>query len=296
MSSAAKKSTEVATREEGGAVVTQEALRSPKLIERISARFGVDPDKMLDSLKSTAFKQRPARGDRPAVVVTNEHMMMLLVIAEQYHLNPFTKEIYAFPQEGGIVPIIGYDGWLRLMNEHPQHDYCEDHYAPPDTPQDEWYHEVEIKRKDRSRPTITRKYLKEYYRDTDPWNSMPRHMIELKTTIQCIRKAYGFAGVYDPDEGERIFASAIDITPRDAKGKPKTEKPQARVKQDAPASKGTDDLITPGDVVRIEDKANAEGIPLNAICAKFEVGALRELKATQVDAAIAFIDDVNAPE
>jgi hypothetical protein len=291
MANAVKKSTDVATRPTAGTVTTQETVRGPKLVERIASRFGVDADKMLDTLKSTAFRQRPAKGDRPATVVTNEHMMMLLVIAEQYHLNPFVKEIYAFPQEGGIVPIIGYDGWLRLMNEHPMHDYCEDHYAPTDTPQEDWYHEVEIKRKDRSRPVITRKYLKEYYRDTDPWNDMPRHMIELKTTIQCIRKAYGFAGVYDPDEGERIYANAIDVTPRDPKGKPQTREPQSRIKRDAADEP---QRITMDQATVIADKLKEEGISLPRYLEHVGLQALEDIDVRGFDSAMQSIDELSA--
>jgi hypothetical protein len=280
----------------GGAVALAEPVRGPKLVERIASRFGVDADKMLDTLKSTAFRQRPAKGDRPAVVVTNEHMMMLLVIAEQFGLNPFVRELYAFPQEGAIVPIIGYDGWLRLMNQHPQHDYCEDHYAPADTSQEDWYHEVEIKRKDRSRPTITRKYLKEYYRDTDPWNNMPRHMIELKATIQCIRKAYGFAGVYDPDEGERIYANAIDVTPRapaPPSGKPKTETPKARIKQDAPPARDSD-RISIDMATTLRDKLKEEGIDVTLFCGHHEIGDVEDLPQDLYPAAQAWIDEQSA--
>lgn len=282
---AKRSSTAVAVADKNLAPATQEMTsKSGKLVERIAARFSVDPDKMLVTLKDTAFRQRPAKEGRQPVVVTNEHMMMLLVISEQYHLNPFTREIYAFPQEGGIVPIIGYDGWLRLMNEHPKLEYCVDHYAPAETPQEDWYHEVEIKRIDRTRPTTTRKYLKEYYRNTDPWNDMPRHMIEIKTTIQCIRKAFGFAGVFDPDEGERIFAAAKDITPRNEPStKPKTAVPQARV--DAEPAK------LPGDLVdAVCSKLQAEGVALSMLLAHFQVGNVEELFADQYEAAIKFIE------
>lgn len=105
---------------------------------------------------------------------------------------------------------------------------------------------------------------------------------------------------------ETVFAPKHP--PTDGSGpKPKTEAPKSK-KEKAAAAKaanGTppetaadpkaDALIEPGDVVRIEDKANAEGIPLNAVFAKFEVGSLRELKADQVNAALAYIDTVNAP-
>lgn len=66
-------------------------MEKPKLIQRFAERFSVDPNKLFDTLKATAFKQRD--GSAP----TNEQMMALLVVADQYGLNPFTKEIFAFP-------------------------------------------------------------------------------------------------------------------------------------------------------------------------------------------------------
>ena len=62
-------------------------MEKPKLIQRFAERFSVDPNKLFDTLKATAFKQRD--GSAP----TNEQMMALLVVADQYGLNPFTKEI-----------------------------------------------------------------------------------------------------------------------------------------------------------------------------------------------------------
>jgi hypothetical protein len=50
-------------------------------------------------------------------------MMALLIVADQYGLNPWTKEIYAFPDKSnGIVPVVGVDGWARIINTHEQFD------------------------------------------------------------------------------------------------------------------------------------------------------------------------------
>src|SRR5258708_40177942 len=83
--------------------------------------------------------------------------------------------------------------------------------------------ETEIKRLDRSRPTIKKERYNECYRNTDPWNEMPTRMLGWKSMAQCARVAFGYAGIYDPDEAERI-ANAIDVTPR-AAGKPETRAP-----------------------------------------------------------------------
>lgn len=280
-------SSAVATKSE----VTQAVVGKVSLMARIADRYAVDPDKMKATLIATAFRQRAKDGKSGAI--SDEQLMMLLIVADQYTLNPFTREIYAFPSEGGIVPIVSIDGWIRIINERSELKSISFEMAPAGT-EDPWI-SCTIERHDRARPVTITEYLSECSRNTDPWKDMPRRMLRHKALIQCARVAFGFAGIFDPDDGDKIVSVVDQVRPA-ITGKPKTEKPQARVKQDPPASKGTDDLITPGDVVRLEDKANAEGIPLNAVCAKFEVGALRELKASQVDAAIAFIDDVNAPE
>ena len=84
------------------AVVSAAPRASTSVLVRMAQKFGVDAEKMLGTLKATAF-----RGE-----VSNEQMMALLVVADQYDLNPWTKEIFAFPAQGGaIVPVVGVDGW-----------------------------------------------------------------------------------------------------------------------------------------------------------------------------------------
>ena len=68
------------------------------VVARFADTYGVDRDKLLGTLKATCFKQKD-------VEISNEQMMALLIVAEQHKLNPFTKEIYAFPdKKNGIVP------------------------------------------------------------------------------------------------------------------------------------------------------------------------------------------------
>jgi hypothetical protein len=59
--------------------------------------------------------------------------------------------------------------------------------------------------------------MSECKRPTDPWNTHPKRMLRHKAMIQAARIAFSFAGIYDPDEGERVLAAenAIDVTPRD---------------------------------------------------------------------------------
>lgn len=159
-----------------------------KLAERLGMDAGTD---LMNTLKNTAFK-----GGN----VTDEQFTALLIVANQYGLNPWTKEIYAFPDKGGIVPVVGVDGWARIINEHPQFDGMEFSYD-----KDEGASTCKIYRKDRSHPTIVTEYMGECKRNTQPWQSHPARMLRHKSLIQCARMAFGFAGIYDADEAEKII-------------------------------------------------------------------------------------------
>jgi phage recombination protein Bet len=193
----------------------------PSLIAKVAAKYSVDPDKMLETLKATAFK---GEKDKP---VTNEQMMALLVVADQYNLNPWLKEIYAFPdQKGGIVPLVSVDGWTRIINEHQQLSGFGFEYDD----EGQWV-ECIIERKDRSQPIRVREYLSECRRNTGPWGTHPQRMLRHKALIQCARLAFGFGGIYDEDEGARI-REALDVTPQRTM-KPQTVAPRAIEQQPA---------------------------------------------------------------
>lgn len=173
------------------------------LVGKIANKFGVDPDKLLPALKHTAFRQS---GN---VEITNEQMMALMIVADQYGLNPFTKEIFAFPDKGAIVPVVSVDGWSRIINENPNMDGIEFEYSPETvTHQGKTCHvwiDCIIYRKDRSKPIRVREFFAEVVRDMGPWKTHPNRMHRHKAEIQCARIAFGFAGIYDMDEAERIL-------------------------------------------------------------------------------------------
>jgi phage recombination protein Bet len=136
----------------------------------------------------------------------------LCLVAHEYGLNPLTKEIYAFPdsKSGGIIPVVGVDGWMRIINEHPQLLAIEFEYDDAG----EWIDCI-ITRKDRSKPVRVREYLEECKRNTAPWQTHPMRMLRHKATIQAARLAFGFAGIKDPDEAERII-EAVDFDSKPA--------------------------------------------------------------------------------
>lgn len=164
----------------------------------------MDANDLLETLRDTAFKSKEP--------VRESQMAALLIIAGQYGLNPWTKEIYAYPdKQNGIVPVVGVDGWSRIINEHPKLDGIEFNYSPETTQHKgkvahEWI-ECVISRSDRTKPIVVREYFDEVCRSVNfptPWDSHPKRMHRHKTLIQCSRIAFGFAGIYDEDEAERI--------------------------------------------------------------------------------------------
>lgn len=210
-------------------VATTEQRKS--LVARFAEKYHLEPSKMLDILKATAFRQR---GD---AVVTNEQMAALLVVADNYKLNPFTKEIFAFNDKGAIVPVVSVDGWSRIINEHKAFNGMEFNYSdeivtmPGGKPCPAWC-EVVIYRKDRERPTIVREYLDEVYqapRGKDggyagPWQTHTKRFLRHKTLIQGSRIAFGFAGIYDEDEASRIVdAQPVPVPQTQTAALPKVE-------------------------------------------------------------------------
>lgn len=253
------------------------------LLASMASKYGVEPDKMLKTLKDTAFKQ-PTKGGQPGPEITNEQMIALLVVAEQYNLNPFTREIFAFAgQGGGIVPMVSVDGWIRIINSRPELDSITFRYAPDGTPPADAWIECAIRRRDRTDAIEVREYLAECRRDTGPWRDMPQRMLRHKALIQCARVAFGFAGIYDPDEGERIRdAMAIDSTATEVRGKPATAAPQARA--------GAAPELTHVPVDELRAWIDRIGLPESEFLAHFELGDIAELPLAKVADARAFLD------
>ncbi len=127
-----------------------------------------------------------------------DQLVSLVIVANQYGLNPFTKEIYAFPSKGSITPIVSVDGWSRIINDNPQCDGIQ-------FEQDDVSATCKIYRKDRTHPTIVTEYLSECEMTNSPvWKKYPKRMLRHKALIQCARIAFGFSGIYDEDEAHRI--------------------------------------------------------------------------------------------
>lgn len=63
------------------------------LVARLASKFGVEPGKLMASLMNQVFKQSDG------VAPSNEELMVLLLVCENFGLNPFNREIFAFREK-----------------------------------------------------------------------------------------------------------------------------------------------------------------------------------------------------
>lgn len=167
----------------------------PSVMVDMANRYGMDPRAFEATMRATVV---PAECSR-------EQMAAFLLVAKEYNLNPLTKEIYAFPTRGGgIQPIVSIDGWCNLINSHTMLNGIEfDDHASADGKALTAI-TARIWRKDRDKPITVTEYMDECNRKTDTWTKWPRRMLRHKALIQCARYAFGFAGIIDPDEADRL--------------------------------------------------------------------------------------------
>ena len=298
------------------------------LTSKLSQRLGMGSDngeELINILKATAFK------GQNNTAPTDAQLMALLIVADQYGLNPWTKEIYAYPDKNnGIVPVVGVDGWSRIINNHPQFDGVEFNYGPAISLKNgkgahEWI-ECVIHRKDRSRPTVVREFFAEVVRDTyGPWQTHPNRMHRHKSYIQCGRIAFGYTGIYDQDEAERIIEKDMgdaDVLPSSGssgdfmpKAKPAAlpadiphdkvpetipEQPASQPverKAEAPAAPQKDGApddgvptLQPGMIRVARTKMEQHGREEAKVVAHFGVKALEDIPVSKVNELLKYID------
>jgi len=175
--------------------MSQEALtvRKPRALEAMADRLNVEPAKLFDTLKSTVFKG-----------ASNEEMLALVVVANEYGLNPLLKEMYAFPAKGGgIVPLVAIDGWTKIVNRQPNFDGVEFRDVVNENGELVAM-DCLMYRKDRSHPVIVRERMSECARNTEPWTKMGSRMLRHRVYIQAARLAFGISGLVDEDEAPDV--------------------------------------------------------------------------------------------
>lgn len=191
------------TQDMSTAVATAPAATKSVLVD-MATRYGMEPVAFEKTLRATVM---PSNKD-----VTREQFAAFLLVAKEYRLNPLTKEIYAFPGKGdSIQPIVSIDGWMRMINNHPDFDGMEfeDSFDANGVLVSIT---CKMHRKDRGHPVSVTEYMAECRRPTDTWQKWPARMLRHKAAIQAARYAFGFSGIVDEDEAARM----IDVTPAPA--------------------------------------------------------------------------------
>ena len=170
------------------AVVKRETTK-PKALEVMAARLNIDAPKLLETLKATVFKG-----------ASDNELAALVLVSNEYNLNPFLKELYAFPAKGGgITPIVSVDGWNKMLLRQDTFDgirfeFQDDQDGKP------YSCTATVHVKGRTHPVEVTEYFDECKRNTDPWNNMPRRMLRNRTLCQAARMAFGFSGVFHEEE------------------------------------------------------------------------------------------------
>ena len=264
--------------------MSQLATLTNKLATKLDMGDGSD---LIDTLKATAFRGQ----------VSDSQMVALLTVANQHGLNPWTKEIYAFPdKQNGIVPVVGVDGWSRIINSHEKFDGM-------NFDQDDESCTCSIFRKDRSHPTTVTEFLSECKRETQPWKSHPKRMLRHKAMIQAARLAFGYGGIFDQDEAERIVeATTIDAETGEITGrKPEVSMPKRREaatdvqpKPTQKAARPADDgmLATVGEVAFITKKIAAAGLSIEQAREQAGLEPLATLEGLTKDGFVALKDSL----
>ena len=202
----------------------------------MASRCNVDPAKLHSTLKNTVFKG-----------ATDDELLALVVTANTYDLNPILKELYAFPKKGGgITPMVGVDGWVKIMNRQANLDGWECDIFPKETNAKPTHATCTIWIKDRSHPVKVTEYYEECKRNTDPWNGSPRRMLRHKAMIQAIRLAFGVSGIHDEDEARDISGHVQIVSGAKPVFRPRAVEPE-----------DIEDDIPMGEPVQTESKSAA---------------------------------------
>jgi phage recombination protein Bet len=222
------------------------------LMATMASKYGMEPAALEQTLRATIF---PSGKE-----ASREQVAAFMVVALEYDLNPFLKEIYAYPAKGGgIVPVVGVDGWAKVATRGGL-DGAEFSFIESDGGVEAC--SAAVYRKGNARPIVVTEYLHECRQETKPWQNMPRRMLRHKAFIQAVRLAFGISGIKDEDEAERLREVDAVTVPEIAAAK-RADKVADRINQ-AKAKKAPAAVVAPVEVepqaavVMVEQEQPAE--------------------------------------
>lgn len=207
----------------------EQAKPRPSALEALAGKLNVSPGALTTTLKNTVFKG-----------ASNDEFVALVIVSNAYGLNPLLKEIFAFPAKGGgIIPVVSVDGWIRIINEHPQFDGIEFNDI---VDEDGKLYAIEsvIYRRDRTRPIKVTEYMDECKGAGPAWQKTPKRMLRHRALIQGGRVAFGFSGIYVEDEAGVVGSVQQDGGDLAREVAPPTRQ-QVRITHDAQTGEVLDD-------------------------------------------------------
>ena len=178
------------------------ALAIPGPLRAMAQRLDLDEATVSTTLAKTICKN-----------ATAEEVVAFCIVANEHGLNPFKKEIYAFPKTGGgIVPMVPIDGWTHIVNGHPDFDGCE--FEEHENEEGGVYAiTCTMHVKGRSHPIVVKERAVECFRNTEPWKQMPCRMLRHKAFMQAARIAFSLGGIADPDEADDEARNSRTLEP-----------------------------------------------------------------------------------
>lgn len=175
----------------------------------IAQSTGTSPEEIKEVISGMIISAKAQHGAK----ASDGELAVVAGVCATYGLNPLVKEAHAFISGGKLQVMIGIDGWLKIMNRHPDFDGVEFDY--------EWDGKIlsgvttKIFTKNRSRPVCVTEWLDECKQDkSDAWRKYPKRMLRNKSLGQCIRVAFGISEILDDDEASRITQVERDVTPQ----------------------------------------------------------------------------------
>lgn len=187
--------------------------KKPSLLEKMAEEYSLEPAKFWEGVKATIAPSKSG-----GQIASDAEIMTYLMVAQQYKLNPFLREIHGFVGKGGKVQVIvGVDGWIKIVNRQPNYGGFEMLHKL-----DEKGALVSITCKMKVRDDALAQGFRivemtEYMSECrmpnkEPWDKWPARMLHHKAFIQAARYAFGVTGVMDEDEADR-YEREIDVTP-----------------------------------------------------------------------------------
>lgn len=203
------------------AVATVDKDKRVSLVAALGMRYGMEAGPFLETIKKTVMPTKDSSGN--ALTPSNEQIAAFMAVCHEYDLNPFTREIFAFPTKGGgIQPVVSIDGRLKYINKQADYDGMDISMEMKEDKKTPYSCTVLIHRKGFGHATPVTEYYDECFRPTDPWKQMPRRMLRHKAIKEASRVVYGLT-VPDEDEAIDMVATSDGSFAMESATKEKTE-------------------------------------------------------------------------